>query len=107
MERIGWYYSPTVVSWCCSAPAITHLLCLYLAEVWPPSLAVCPDASGARLNTEPMWESPRGTRRRMPGHGGALRSTGVAAVHRPLSRWPAGSLLNKNRGATRKRVGVP
>lgn len=53
--------------------AIMYLLCLYLIEVWsiprhlPQLQTWC--THSARLNMELMWESLRGTIRRMPGHG--------------------------------------
>lgn len=50
-----------------------YLLCQHHIKVWPiphcyPKLQT-QDKRSARLNIELTWESPRGSLRRMPGHG--------------------------------------
>lgn len=76
-----------------------YLLCLSHVEVWAivhrsPELQI-QDTQSARLNMELTWESPRGSLRRMPGHGLCRGAVKVAVVPWPLSRWPVGSLFTR------------
>lgn len=86
-------------------------LTLHAPSVFIPHRGVAPSAPVSRSGDSSETKHgahvgvTRGQREKNARSWGVLRSTGVVVVPWPWSRWPIGSLFDKNRGLTGQREG--